>query len=181
MDCFQGGITDQTPPSASAARDGDTCTSGWGLRTLPIAPAVLTRVLKDHACQRWKESTGGEWGACCPDSVRKRSVLPAEMPSSISQAVAAWLARLALLDGWTDSHRAVLSRSPAEHERDLESAGYGFAPPKTGDLGLHRDSEVTLPLLLPRCWVGLEGVGLGLIKSEYHTLARLGWLGGHLV
>ena len=124
----------------------EMATSAWGLQALPMAPGCLIRVLKEHACMRWRESTGGDWGVRCPGSVRQRSVLPALMPRHIRNMVAAWISRCASDQGWTARHSAVLSATPAELERDLKVAGYGFAPPKTGDLGLHRDSKVTLLL-----------------------------------
>jgi hypothetical protein len=129
-----------------AVRDeqpGDSETAGWGLQMFEqLAPASITRTLREHACLRWNESTCGEWGERSHASVRKRAVLPARMPYALRNMVAVWLRRCALQDGWTERHRSVLSRPIAEHAADLEHAGYGFAPPKTGELSLHRDSEV---------------------------------------
>jgi len=116
----------------------------WGMQAFPTPmPLAIMVALREHALTRWREDTGTEWGVPCRTPRRKRMVLRALLPDDMLDILAEWLRSCALCPEWTPEHRQVLARTHEEHVADLKHCGLGFAPAQTGELGLHRDSQVS--------------------------------------
>ena len=126
-----------------------SCTSAWGLQWFsPPMPTVLLITLRGHALRRWEQETGFPWGSRSRNRTNKRCVLAADLPVECAAMFAEWLLASASQVHWTADHRKVLSRPTADHLADLQDAGFGYAPPSTGELRVHRDSEDGFTVLI---------------------------------
>jgi len=124
-------------------------TAAWGLQFFEAPmPGVLLSHLWRQACQRWQQETGWPWKSRSRNARRKRTVLPAELPDDCAEMLAQWLVSSASQVNWSNAERQVLARPIAEHLLDLRDAGFGYAPPRTGELRIHRDSDDGFTVLI---------------------------------
>lgn len=120
----------------------------WDMVTFD-APDVMLRSMRELAEAAWLEQTGYVWGSTHKLACRRRAVLPLRgMCRELATMVAVWLRTVGSTHDVSARVRAILLRPQKHMIVDIMESGAGFCPPGCGSLGLHRDGDDGLTLLV---------------------------------